>query len=213
MKQTMKKKILLSLLPGIVAAAGNASGVRAEASGGGINNLDTPPDLSGGGSLAGSLVWVIVALLLVIGLIVLFIKILSARNRSWGINRTLRSLGGVTVGQNKSLQIVEFAGRLYIVGVGDEVTLLDKIEDPDTAASIIAMMEEQTSKSWSPATVSDLWNKFRNRGKATESEQEPWNSNAFQEMLDENLQRQADHKKQVKTLLNESNQRDRLGDE
>ena len=56
------------------------------------------------------------------------------RNRGWGTNRALRSLGGIPLGQNKSLQVVELSGRVYVVGVGDSITLLDKIDDPEASA-------------------------------------------------------------------------------
>ena len=59
---------------------------------------------------------------------------LSQRNRGWGTNRALRSLGGIPLGQNKSLQVVELSGRVYIVGVGDNITLLDKIDEPEDSA-------------------------------------------------------------------------------
>lgn len=187
-------------------AAAGASGT------GGTAVSSDAPQFASGGSVAGSLVWVIVALLVVIGLIVLVIKFLSSRSRSWGVNRTLRSLGGVTLGQNKSLQVVEVAGRLYVVGVGDEISLLDKIEDPETVASIIAMMNDQTAKAWNPQTVTELWNKLKNRGNAESDSTEAWHAGDFQDMLKDKLKRQSDHKSQVESLLGESKHRDRLGE-
>jgi len=162
---------------------------------------------------AGSLVWLIVALLIVIGLIVVFIKFLSSRNRAWGANRSLRSLGGVTLGQNKSLQVVEAAGRIYVVGVGEDVALIDKITDPDTVADVVASLEDQAARTWNPAAVADLWNKVRTRGGKTDPEAENWNDSSFEAMLSEKLNRQTDRRNRMESLLGESKTRDRLEEE
>ena len=44
---------------------------------------------------------------------------------------SIRSLGGVPLGQNKSIQIVEIGHSLFVVGVGENIQLLDKIIDAD----------------------------------------------------------------------------------
>jgi flagellar protein FliO/FliZ len=172
----------------------------------GANRLD--------GGMTGYLIWVIVALLLVIGLIVLLIKWLSVRSRGWGLSRSLRSLGGMPLGQNKSLQVVELAGRIYIVGVGDSITLLDKIEDPEKAQEIVRSLEQQHGRSWNPQPLTDFINRFRNRKSPDQPTNEPWRQAAsFQEMLQNRLKSQADRKQKMEELLREQNHNDRLLDE
>ena len=129
------------------------------------------PDFGPG---AGYLIWVIVALMLVIGLIILVIKWLSQRNRGWGTNRALRSLGGIPLGQNKSLQVVELSGRVYIVGVGDSITLLDKIDEPEEALAVMDAIEQQNSRTWNTPSLTNLVDRFRNRNSNVEPTSEPW---------------------------------------
>ncbi|RXZ76949.1 hypothetical protein EBB07_32125 [Paenibacillaceae bacterium] len=168
-------------------------------------------------NLAGSLLWVIVALLIVIGMIVLFIKFLSKRSRSFGANRSLRTLGGISLGQNKSLQIVELAGRIYVVGVGNEVKLLDKVDDLEEAQAIIAYMEEQMDKSMNLSSLTGLIQKLRKR-QDDKQEQEPgtelWQaSSSFQDVLQDKLQRQSIRKQNVEAALKDAKSKDRLMDE
>ncbi|MDT2247325.1 flagellar biosynthetic protein FliO [Paenibacillus larvae] len=49
-------------------------------------------------------------------------------------------MGGVPLGQNKSIQIVEIGQSLYIVGVGDNIQLLEKVDNPDQVALITAQL-------------------------------------------------------------------------
>ena len=51
----------------------------------------------------------------------------------------LENLGGISVGQNKSIQLVRIGSRLYIIGVGDNVEMLQEITDE----SVIQEMMEQ----------------------------------------------------------------------
>lgn len=169
------------------------------------------PDFGPG---AGYLIWVIVALMLVIGLIILVIKWLSQRNRGWGTNRALRSLGGIPLGQNKSLQVVELSGRVYIVGVGDSITLLDKIDEPEEALAVMDAIEQQNSRTWNTPSLTNLVDRFRNRNSNVEPTSEPWQAaSSFQELLLDKMKRQSEQKQKVETLLKEQNHNDRLLDD
>lgn len=197
----------LAAWPGLAAAsdanAGNAA-----------NNEQIV--FSGSDNLTGSLIWVIVSLAIVIFLIVLVIKWLSQRSRSWGTNRSLRSLGGIALGQNSSMQIVEIAGRIYIVGVGENITLLDKVDDPEQARAVIEELQRQPEAGWPQAALTQFIGKMRggNRNAEKEPENEQWNSaSSFQSMLQSKLNQQADRKQQLESLLNDTKTNERLIDD
>lgn len=162
---------------------------------------DGPP-MQADDNLLGSLIWVIVALLLVIGLIVIFIKFLSQRSKSYGLNRSLRTLGGVALGQNKSLQVVELAGRVYVVGVGEDITLLDKIDHPQEARQLIDKLDEQLGGG-SLLPFAQWRNKLRKQSPGEELSGESWNTggSSFEHMLQEKLQRSTERKQQIKDAL------------
>ncbi|SFS79200.1 flagellar biosynthetic protein FliO [Paenibacillus sp. BC26] len=166
------------------------------------------------GTSIGYYIWVIIALMLVVGLIILVMKWLSSRNRGWGTNRALRSLGGIPLGQNKSLQVVELSGRVYVVGVGEDITLLDKIDDPETASAILEAIEQQNGRTWNTPNLTDFIGRFRKTNKADEPTSEPWQAaTSFKELLNNGMMRQSDQKQKVEELLKERNQNDRLLDE
>jgi len=185
--------------------------LKAAAASEGLDAPDAAPTFDSG--MTGSLVTVLIALAVIVGLIVFAIKLLARRNRGWGANRALRSLGGVPLGQHKSVQVVELAGKVYVVGIGDDVRLLDRIDDPEEAARIIGLMEQTSGASWNPAAFSDLMNRFRNRGAQAPETKVSNEGPDFELMLRRKLDEQSQRKQQVETLLRPSNQSDRLMDD
>lgn len=83
-----------------------------------------------------SLVKVIFVLIVIIGLILLIVKFLAKNNQAWFGKRSIRVVSGVQLAQNKSLQIVEIGDSIYLLGVGEDVRLVDKINDPEQVSLI-----------------------------------------------------------------------------
>ncbi|MFD2878761.1 flagellar biosynthetic protein FliO [Paenibacillus rhizoplanae] len=52
--------------------------------------------------------------------------------------RSIRTLGALGLGPNKSIQIIELGSSLYLIGVGDDISMMDKITDPAEVALIIS---------------------------------------------------------------------------
>lgn len=86
---------------------------------------------------------VMIVLALIIGCILILIKFIAKRDMPWMKNRALRSLGGIQLGQHKSMQIIDAGESVYVVGVGENVQLIDKISDPDELEQIRARFETQ----------------------------------------------------------------------
>jgi len=172
---------------------------------------NAPPDIPDGMDALGSAVWVIVALVIVIILIVFTLRFLSSRTRAWGQNRSLRSLGGIALGQNKSLQVIEVGGKVYLVGVGENVTLIDRIDDAEEAGRLIAILENPAPQPMGIPLFGEWLN--RKRGGRKDPEAEGWNVSEFEAMLRSNLERQAGRKQQFESLMNDPNAKDRLMDE
>jgi flagellar protein FliO/FliZ len=193
---------ILPLLEGKAAAASE-----------GLETTDTAPTFDG--NMTGTLITVMIVLAVIICLIVFLIKMLARRNRGWGANRALRTLGGVPLGQHKSLQVVELAGKVYVVGVGEDVTLIDKLEDAEQASHIISSMEQSNAISWNSAALSDLIGKLKRSKHASDSIAADSSSEGpdFERMLRRKLDEQSQRKQQVESLLRTPNQSDRLMDE
>lgn len=94
------------------------------------------------GSLFFEIVKVVFALLLVLALIYIFLYFLKRRNKLGTRIKSLENIGGVSVGQNKSVQLLRLGDHLYLIGVGEDVTLLQKIEEKSLIEEIMRERDE-----------------------------------------------------------------------
>lgn len=149
------------------------------------------------------LLYVFVVLAIIIALIVLLIRFLGKKNQSWMQGRSIRTLGAVGMGPNKSLQLVEIGGSIYVIGVGEDVRLLDKISDPAEVALIQAAFE-QDSGMYSgalPPFVTKLAAKLRKDKQPEEIELDDGSS--FHEVFESKLRSVPNRKQKVEELLRE----------
>ncbi|TJY43177.1 flagellar protein [Cohnella pontilimi] len=162
------------------------------------------------GTNAWDLLRVLFVLALVVGLIIVLLRYFAKRNRGWWMNRSLRSLGGLPLGTNKSLQVVEWNGRIYVLGVGENVTLLDSITDADLAASLLA--DYETAPSSAVPALPEWLRKWSRRasgqgndGQVPDSESRP----NFEQALENRLRELAERRQRVEKLLEERPSGDR----
>ncbi|MFB4167485.1 flagellar biosynthetic protein FliO [Virgibacillus sp. JSM 102003] len=102
---------------------------------------DAKSDEESGGMSNGSLLFNLVkmffALLLVLGLIYLLLKFLSKRNKLFQQVKGLENLGGISVGPNKSIQLVRIGSKIFIIGVGENVEMLQEISEEEAKKEIL----------------------------------------------------------------------------
>ncbi|MFD2044114.1 flagellar biosynthetic protein FliO [Ornithinibacillus salinisoli] len=128
------------------------------------NNLSTTEN-GNSGSMVFDLVKMVFALLLVLALIYLLLKFLNKRNKLFSKVKALENVGGLTLGPNKSIQIIRVGSKLYMVGVGDNVELLHEITDEDMKKEILTSYEKQHNFS-----ASGVWSTFMQpKSEVTES--------------------------------------------
>ncbi|MFD1037975.1 flagellar biosynthetic protein FliO [Virgibacillus byunsanensis] len=83
------------------------------------------------GSLIFNLIKLVLALLLVLGLIYGLLKFLNKRNKLFSKVKALENLGGISVGPSKSVQIIRIGSSYYVIGVGDNIEMLQEITDEE----------------------------------------------------------------------------------
>lgn len=93
-------------------------------------------------SLFLSIVQTFFALLLVLALIYILLKVLNKRNKSFAQVKSLENIGGIPIGQNKSIQLVRVGTKIYMIGVGDNVELLEEITDDQLKEELLHTEEE-----------------------------------------------------------------------
>lgn len=94
-------------------------------------------------SLAGIIVQLVLYTLLIVAMIYGLIKFLAARQKNFQPNQAVKLMGGTPLGNNKSLQLVKVGGQMYLIGVGDEVTLIKEFSDRAEISGIEKDFEHQ----------------------------------------------------------------------
>lgn len=105
--------------------------------------LTTLPDSLTGASFNAGVGWgqfirVLLALALVLGLIwltrALLKRLMSRRTDRQGV---LSPVGGMSLGQRRALQLVQFADKVYLLGVTDHhISRIAEISDPEVIRSL-----------------------------------------------------------------------------
>src|SRR5699024_915642 len=111
-------------------------------------NLTIDEDSGDTGSLVMVLIKTVIVLCLILALIYGLLKFLNKRHKLFSNVKVLENLGGVSVGQNKSIQIVRIGKRFYAIGVGDNIELLKEITDPDVKTELLRDDEATTGRLW-----------------------------------------------------------------
>ncbi|CAM4315725.1 MULTISPECIES: flagellar biosynthetic protein FliO [Paenibacillus] len=161
-------------------------------------NQPAPQFGSGDASLWGNLITVIVVLGLILVLIVVLLRFIGKRNRIMSQSRSVRTLGAVGLGPNKSLQVIEIGGSIYVVGVGEDISLVDKISGPaEVEALRQALAEEETEFAGLSSILSGVISRF----KKEPPQEEELEGTAFHEVFQSQLRKMPNRKRQMEELL------------
>jgi flagellar protein FliO/FliZ len=86
-------------------------------------------------------------LAVVVAVIYFLLRFVGRRSQSFFGRAGIRTLGGCSLGPQKSLQIVQIGSALYIVGVGENVTLLRCIEEQEEVEGLLETLESRSASS------------------------------------------------------------------
>lgn len=137
-------------------------------------------------------------------------KVISQQKNKYLSGRTLRSLGGLPLGPNKSIQIVEIGNSLYVVGVGENIQLLDKITDEAEVAHITEMMAN--GMAFTGPSFESLGGFIKKLRKKSSIDEEMEVTASFQQVFQNKMQHMTDRKKMLEEMLKQENNSDRLND-
>jgi flagellar protein FliO/FliZ len=172
------------------------------------NNMSTD-NFGGAGSGIKMVMYVIFILILVIGLFFLIIKVVAQKNRLLMSGRSIKTIGGVALGQNKSIQVVEIGHTLFVVGVGENVQLVAKIEDSEEIEYILEHLHIRGNKDFPTFQSFTKW--FRGLRGQSQIEEEDLSA-SFQQVFHDKMERISNRKQRVDELLHNDNDTDRLND-
>lgn len=84
-----------------------------------------------------------IALGFVLFLVYFLLKFVTKRNRLFQQGQSIVNLGGTSLGQSKSIQMIKVGNRVLVVGVGESISLLKEIEDEQESKELIEEFERK----------------------------------------------------------------------
>jgi len=129
----------------------------------------------------------IFALLFVIALLYGLLRFVNSRNKSFQTNQLIHNLGGVGVGQGKSLQLMQVGNSIFLVGIGEDITLLKEITDPVEIDNLTKIYEEKVDIGKTIPYISELIGRLKEKGTSKNKSEgkEPSFDETFQKRLKE----------------------------
>ena len=144
---------------------------------------------------------VLLSFVLVIGALIFVLRFLNKRNQNYQQNSIIRNLGGHSVGAQKSVQLLHIGNQIYVVGVGEDVQLLQVISDSQEIEQIIALYNEKYSSTSTSPYVAELFAKFKTK-RSSEAQSEDF-SNILDKRLSEIKQERSDELERWKEKEND----------
>lgn len=145
----------------------------------------TSTTLYGGSNLFLDFLKIVFSLLIILALIYILYRFAAKRTGKFKEGSTLKNLGGVSVGTNRSIQLIRLGNKIMVIGVGDSVQLLKEISDPQ---EIEAFSNQKPGPDPIETSVYKIlkWTSEKATGK---KENQPGNDrNALREHMKKNLE-------------------------
>lgn len=168
---------------------------------------DKDSSLSSGMS-AWDYIKILLALAFVVCLLFFVLKLVNRNNKKYQSNQMLQNLGGVSVGQQKSIQLLKVGNSLFLVGVGDDVHILKEITDEQEQQSLLKMHDDKQDLAAQVPYIAELLTTIKNKVKKQPAE--TGKKDDFKEELDKKLDQ---IKKNRQKQLNELNQKEKNDNE
>ncbi|WP_282154711.1 flagellar biosynthetic protein FliO [Cytobacillus gottheilii] len=134
----------------------------------------------------------IAATIFVVGLLYALLKVINKRNRTFQSTQLVENLGGTSLGNNRSIQIIKAGESLLIVGVGENIQVLKEINDPDEYSQMLSIYNSKMDQLVQP---SDIVTKAINALRNPQSQKEKGNS--FQTILKKQMDDMAQSRKKI----------------
>lgn len=132
--------------------------------------------------------YLIIILFLIYGLI----KFLASRQRKLSPHQLFQTLGGTSLGHNKSLQIVKVGNTYYLLGVAEQISLIKEITSPEEIALIEREIAEEES------IITKGFGQLFHSKRSTAQDKNP---NSFQNLFEESLKEQKSKRKALEKNL------------
>lgn len=144
--------------------------------------------------------------LLIVFMIYGLIKFLSMKQRNLQPNQAVKLMGGTALGNNKSLQLVKVGGQIYLIGVGDQVTLIKEFTEDDEIHGIEKDVDTQASPLLPKTVTSFIKEKIGGH-----LEKNPSQAKGFEQLFKQSLDKQRKKQGKLKSDLESQQSQDKEG--
>ncbi|MFJ7404871.1 MULTISPECIES: flagellar biosynthetic protein FliO [unclassified Lysinibacillus] len=111
----------------------------------------------------------VLALIFVVALFYGLMKFLNKRNLTFQRNQMVQNLGGLSLGAQKSVQLLQIGKSLYLVGVGDDVQLLREITDPQEVEALLSIYNEKQEYAATSPYIAEVFSKLKRKNNQNSS--------------------------------------------
>ncbi len=137
--------------------------------------------------------YTLIILVMIYGLI----KFLALKQKKLHPNQAINLIGGTSFGNNKSLQLVKVGGKVFLIGVADQITLIKEFSNEDEISGFEDVQEKQ------PVSFSKSWFSFLKK----QSNINP--SEKFESLFNQSLKKQKQMQSHLKSELFDDNEEGR----
>ena len=127
---------------------------------------------------------IVIALVFVLGLLLFVLKFLNKRNLSYQQNSVIRNIGGLSVGPQKSVQLVQISNRIYVLGIGDDINLIKEISAPEDVEQLLAQYGDNQLMGSTTPYIAQLFKKLSKKNQPTNVIESPKFNEMFNERID-----------------------------
>lgn len=128
----------------------------------------------------------IFALVFVVGILFAILKFLNKRNLKYQQNQIVQNLGGLSLGSQKSVQLLQIGDTLLLVGVGEDIQLLREITDPEQKEKILNLYNDRQEVAAASPYITELLGKFK-KNSSSEKRSEESDKTIFSDVLEKKL--------------------------
>lgn len=132
------------------------------------------------------------ALAFVLALIYFLLKFVTKRNRLLYQGQGIINMGGTSIGQSKSIQMIKVGKRILVVGVGESITLLKEIDDDEESRDLIEEFERKQDQMIEPKDIINKVTTIISTHKKNQPEQK--SSQTFSVQFNEQLKKLKDER-------------------
>jgi flagellar protein FliO/FliZ len=158
---------------------------------------------SDSGSTFLMLVKLIFMLGVVLAILYFVLRFIQKKSVRFQDGKNLQSLGGIGVGQNRSVQLIKTGSSVLVLGVGDTVTLLKEITDETEIQSMIKQKQLPQVSSMTSQWKGKLLNRQDNHEAKESLENQTGN---FKQMLNNLMSDRKEQREKLEKALEEGKQ-------